>query len=435
MATTEACRNPAPKAVNMLHTIVESRPEPPDSRPPTFDVWADLTPSEAERLRSSFVELTVRAGERFIRCGDRADCLYLLRRGEVAVRRDSQTLAYIATGQIVGEMALLNREPRNADVVALTDCQLWRLSADDFAALYHQLPRLKLLLTRLVAHRLNWSGSDVLARRIGPYQVVEEIGRGSMGWVFRATRDGQTYAMKMLPHPLVEKPIFLERYRTEARLLRLLRHENIVSLHDLIELYGTLFLVMEFINGISLHAWREQSAPVNAVDVRCIAQSVTRALHAAHAQGIIHRDVKPSNVMINTAGIVKLVDFGIATDVTHEPSTGKVSLTPCYAAPEQFEGKWTPATDYYSLGVIVYELLAGESPYTADSIDGWMRAHREVQPRPLPGNNPEDLKGFVNAALTKDPSQRWAQLQSFLQTWSGQTAALTISRPPALSAP
>ena len=419
----------------MLETIVESRPDPPDKPPPKFDVWADLTPPEAERLRSAFVELTVPTGEHFIRCGDQADYLYFIRRGEVAVQRDSKTLAYVATGQIVGEMALLNREPRNADVVALTDCQLWRLSAGDFQALYHQLPGLKLLLTRLVAHRLNWSGSDVLARRIGDYQVVEEIGRGNMGWVFRATRDGQTYAMKMLPHPLVERPIFLERYRTEARLLRALRHENIVSLDDMIELYGTLFLVMEFINGISLETWRRQSAPVNAADVRCIAQSVTRALHAAHTNGIIHRDVKPGNVMINTAGMVKLVDFGIATDVSSEPSRGKVSLTPCYAAPEQFEGRWTPATDFYSLGVIVYELLAGQSPYSAITIDDWSRAHRETQPRPLPGeNHPKDLKWFIDAALTKDPNQRWVQLKPFLQSWSYQTNVLKISSPPAVNA-
>jgi len=177
----------------------------PDDRnmPRAFDLWTDLTNTEAGKLLACFVELTVRAGERFIRCGDVDECLYLVHHGTVEVRRGSQTLAKFDSGHIVGEMALLNREPRNADVVAFTDCRLWRLSADDFATLCQQLPQLKLVLTRLVAHRLNWSGDDLLARHIGPYQVVDELGRGNMGWVFRATRDGKTYALKMLPHPLV----------------------------------------------------------------------------------------------------------------------------------------------------------------------------------------------------------------------------------------
>jgi CRP-like cAMP-binding protein len=395
-----------------------------------FDFWSGLTDDAAALLRSRIIQREVQAGNQFIRNGGTDDCIFFVQSGEVEVRRDSKLLAKLASGDVVGEMALLNNEPRNADVLAVTDCQLWQLSASEFHALCRELPQLKLVLTRLVAHRLNWSGSDLLARRVGTYQVLQEVGRGNMGWVFRAIRDGQTYALKMLPHPLVQRPGFLERYRNEEQLLRRLRHQNIVSLCDAIELYGTMFLVLEFVEGTNLTAWSERCGHPSADDARCIALSITRALQTAHAQGIIHRDVKPGNVMINTAGIVKLVDFGIAVAGDCQAGGTGYSLTPRYAAPEQFGGnRCGPETDYYSLGVLLYELITGQAPFEAENILGWAHAHIELSPRPLPpGSQPEDLTKFINAALLKDPTQRRNALKAVLQKWSQITGDLVVSR-------
>jgi serine/threonine protein kinase len=400
---------------------------------PAFDLWAKLAEKEAALLRTRLVDQRFSAGEVFIREGGPGDCLYLVRQGEVEVRRAGQPLARFGVGHVVGEMALLNREPRNADVAAITDCTLSRLAADDFDELCRQLPNLKIILTRLVAHRLSWSGADVLARRIGSYEVVEQLGAGNMGWVFRAVRGPEEFALKMLPHPLVQQPRFLERYRQEAYLLRQLHHENIVNLCDLIELYGTAFLVLEYVRGGNGQEGMIQRGPLKATDVRSVTLAVVRGLQAAHARSVVHCDIKPSNIMISTDGLIKLVDFGIAGSLV-DAAAIETGMTPGYAAPERFAGsRGSPEADFYSLGMTVYELLTGQLPFPAETEDAWARVHREETPPPLRErcpNAPPDLEEFVQAAMIKDLRRRRSALQPCLQRWAGDTTRLTVSQPP-----
>jgi serine/threonine protein kinase len=400
---------------------------------PSFDLWAKLSEKEAALLRARLVDRRWPAGTAFIRDGEPGDSLYLIRDGEVEVRRRDQSLARFGPGHIVGEMALLNREPRNADVVTVTDCTLSRLAADDFHELCQKLPELKIILTLLVAHRLNWSNTDVLARRIGPYEVVEELGAGNMGWVFRAVRGREEFALKMLPHPLVERPGFLEHYRQEAHLLGPLHHENIVNLSDIIELYGTAFLVLEYVRGGNGVEWMIQRGRLETEDVRTVTLSVVRALQAAHARSVVHCDVKPGNIMISTDGIVKLVDFGLAGSLV-DPAGISTGMTPGYAAPERFAGvRGSPEADFYSLGMTVYELLTGQLPFIADTVPAWDKAHREETPPPLRErcpDAPQDLAEFVEAALIKDLRKRKAALPPCLERWAGETTRLTVKHPP-----
>jgi len=404
------------------------------AKPPVFDIWAGLSDDEAAVLRTRLTDESRRAGDVFIHEGDIDQCLYLIREGEVEVRRRSQVVAHLGVGGIVGEMAIFNRQPRNADVAAVTDCRLSRLTAADLLDLCQHLPALKIILTRLVAHRLSWSTADVLTRTIGSYVVVEQLGAGNMGWVFRAVRGQAEFALKMLPHPLVQRPFFLDRFREEANWLQQLRHENIVQLQEVIELYGTVFLALEYVRGGNAKEWMiQRGGPLDPLDVRTMTQSVVRALQAAHARAVVHSDVKPSNIMIDIDGRVKLVDFGIAGSLSDLASLD-IGMTPGYAAPERFTSAGgSPEADFYSLGVTAYEALTGQLPFVAESASDWTGAHREQVPVPVrerqPGV-PPDLAEFVEAALTKDPVQRHVALQPCLRRWAGETATLVVSHPP-----
>ncbi len=403
------------------------------AKPPVFDLWGSLSDEEAAVLRTRLTDERCPAGEVFIHDGAIDECVYLIREGEVEVRRRGRVLAHLGNGDIVGEMALLNRQPRSADVAAVTDCKLSRLTATDLSDLCQQLPALKIILTRLVAHRLSWSSADVLTRTIGSYVVVGQLGAGNMGWVFRALRGQTEFALKMLPHPLVQRPLFLDRFRQEANWLQQLHHENIVQLQEIVELYGTIFLALEYVRGVNAKEWMIQRRRIDPPDVRTVTQSVARALQAAHARAVVHCDVKSSNIMIDTDGRVKLVDFGIAGSLS-DPASLESGMTPGYAAPERFKtARGSPEADFYSLGVAAYEMLTGQMPFMAETVSDWAAAHYEqvqVPVREREPNTPPDLAEFIEAALTKDPVQRRIALQPCLQRWAEDTATLVVSHPP-----
>lgn len=429
-----------------MQTPTDTPENPSRAQPAPFDLLEGFTADQAALLRSKLTPLSIRAGGMFIHAGEPGDCLYVIRRGEVEVTAPAQAggarkvLAHLGAGHVVGEMALLNREPRNADVIASTDCELDRLSAVDFESLCAQMPVLKLVLTRLVAHRLSWSGSDVLARRIGAYTVIAPIGEGGMAWVYRAVcntapaddPERRVVALKMLPHSLVTRAGFLEQFRQEASVMTGLRHENIVSLYETIETYGTMFLVLEYVHGRSLRDWVESRGKLAPDEVWDIACSVTQALRAAHARGVIHRDVKPDNIMVRHDGIVKLMDFGIAVPVSGPTvDLGGVAVSPRYGAPEIFTGeRGDPSADFYNLGIMLYELVAGRAPFTAETYEEWAEAHQATPPPSLRQHCPEvrpDLEALINATLIKNPVERWKAILPMLDRLSVKTVVQTTA--------
>jgi eukaryotic-like serine/threonine-protein kinase len=268
-----------------------------------------------------------------------------------------------------------------------------------------------------VAPSPNSRGGRSTATLLGDrYSLTTRIAVGGMGEVWAATDTilGRRVAVKVLRDDLVDSPVFLERFRAEARHTAALSHPGIASVFD----YGedrrddgscVAYLVMELVAGQPLSkVMRERGAlPINTV-LSVLAQTAD-ALHAAHVAGVVHRDVKPGNLLMLDDGTVKVTDFGIARAANSVALTevGQIIGTAQYISPEQaVGGQATPASDVYSLGVIGYEMLAGHPPFTADNAGALAMAHVHQAPPPLPATVPAAVGAAISEALAKEPSER-----------------------------
>ncbi|MBC7640378.1 MAG: serine/threonine-protein kinase [Rhodoferax sp.] len=252
----------------------------------------------------------------------------------------------------------------------------------------------------------------------GRYELTSRIAGGGMGEVWAARDDvlGRDVAVKVLRGEHADDPAFLARFRTEARHAASLSHPNIASVYDYGEVDGVSYLVMELVPGEPLSArLTRDGALAPAVAVPLLQQAAT-ALQAAHAVGLVHRDVKPANLLITPQQQVKITDFGIARLGGDDPvtRTGEVMGTAQYLSPEQAMGQpATSASDVYSLGVVGYEMLAGRRPFEAESPVAIAMAHVSREPDPLPATVPAPLAAVVLAALAKAPADRPATAADF----------------------
>ncbi|KUF07333.1 serine/threonine protein kinase [Leucobacter sp. G161] len=245
----------------------------------------------------------------------------------------------------------------------------------------------------------------------GRYELSSRIAVGGMGEVWKASDSiiGRTVAIKILKDEYMGDPGFLERFRAEARHAALVNHEGIANVFDYGEEQGSAYIVMELVPGEALSAIidREGRLPANRV-VGIVAQVAT-SLQAAHDAGLVHRDIKPGNLLITPEGRVKITDFGIARIADQVPltATGQVMGTVQYLAPEQASGHAaTPSTDIYSLGIVAYECLAGKRPFTGESQVAIAMAQINDTPPELPADVPEPVRNLVMACLSKDAASR-----------------------------
>ena len=249
------------------------------------------------------------------------------------------------------------------------------------------------------------------ARTVGGRYAVERIvGHGGMATVALA-RDRELdrqVAIKRLSEALIGDRIFRERFLREARMAAQLAHPNIVAVFDVGEEDGVPYIVMEYVEGETLADLMARDGPVDADRAVDLALQACAGLEHAHAAGLVHRDIKPQNLLVRPDDTLKIADFGIArpVDGTQLTLAGTVLGTAAYLAPEQARGEQvTRAADIYSLGAVLYELLAGRPPYTFESLDELTVQQREGPPPSVPGVSPE-LEGVVLRCLAADPVQR-----------------------------
>jgi non-specific serine/threonine protein kinase len=269
-------------------------------------------------------------------------------------------------------------------------------------------------------------------QRVGPYEVVARLGAGGMGEVYlaRDTRLGRKVALKLLAGALAGQGQALRRFAREARAASALSHPNIVVVHDVGEVEGQPYLVTEYVEGETLRR-RLGRGPLAALEAVRIAAQVAGALAAAHATGVVHRDVKPENVMVRADGLVKVLDFGIAKLVEgmldseagsgdQVPTDPGVAMgTPYYMSPEQASGPEVDGrTDVWSLGVVLYEMVAGRRPFEGATPERVLRAILHRQParlsRVAPGVGPE-LERVVGRTLAKRVEARYGRMQEMLE--------------------
>lgn len=260
----------------------------------------------------------------------------------------------------------------------------------------------------------------------GRYRIDQIIGRGGMGVVYRAndTQLDEPVAIKtLMGEVLGRSPEELERFKREIRLARKITHRNVLRTYDYGEADGTYFISMEFVRGYTLNELLDE-APSRQMAPRVaagIARQISRGLEAAHEQGIVHRDIKPQNVLIDHRGEVKLMDFGIARMAEAPEAMTQAGLiigTPHYMSPEQVQGKALDSrSDVYSMGIMLYEMLAGHRPFESSSLTGVLTAHLTEQPRPVIEFRPEigrELNAIIMRCLAKDPAARYADAGALL---------------------
>ncbi|KJL34098.1 protein kinase domain-containing protein [Microbacterium azadirachtae] len=245
----------------------------------------------------------------------------------------------------------------------------------------------------------------------GRYELQSRIAIGGMGEVWEATDHviGRTVAIKILKDEYMGDPGFLERFRAEARHAALVNHEGIASVFDYGEENGSAYLVMELVPGEALSTIIEREGSLSADKTLDIVAQTASALQAAHAAGLVHRDIKPGNLLITPDGRVKITDFGIARIADQVPltATGQVMGTVQYLSPEQASGHAaSPATDIYSLGIVAYECLAGKRPFTGESQVAIAMAQINDTPPPLPPTVPQPVQNLVMAMIAKKPADR-----------------------------
>ncbi len=244
------------------------------------------------------------------------------------------------------------------------------------------------------------------------YELHALIGEGAFGCVYRGIdrRLARAVAVKVIKPWWSEDPEWVRRFELETQLLARVDDPGIVRIFDVGHAPEGLYYVAELVDGESL-ASRLACGPMASWEAREVAEQLCRALAQAHAQSIVHRDVKPGNVLISALGAVKVGDFGVAhiADASNVGASTTIVGTPRYMAPEQADGRpATPATDVYSVGVILYEMLAGRPPFLGTSPAELALSHLQEPPPPLGSGVPEALRSIVDRALAKDPRDRYA---------------------------
>ncbi|HEU4656749.1 MAG TPA: Stk1 family PASTA domain-containing Ser/Thr kinase, partial [Capillimicrobium sp.] len=265
----------------------------------------------------------------------------------------------------------------------------------------------------------------------GRYRVISRVGSGGMADVYCAedTQLGRNVALKLLHRRFAEDREFVERFRREASSAASLQHPNVVAVYDRGQWDGTSYIAMEYLDGRTLKRVIDEEAPLPATRAIDLAVQILRAARFAHKRGVIHRDLKPHNVIVDAEGRAKVTDFGIAragaSDMTQ---TGSIMGTAQYLSPEQAQGlPVTPASDLYSIGIVLYEMLTGRLPFDGESaVTIALKQVNEAPPPPSrlnPAITPE-LEEVVLRALAKDPAQRFPDADAFILALDRARASL-----------
>jgi predicted Ser/Thr protein kinase len=285
----------------------------------------------------------------------------------------------------------------------------------------------------------------IIGKEIGHCTIQRKLGQGGMGAVYLAHHPGlnRSVAIKVLPGDLASNPEFKERFFREARLAARLEHPNVVQVHDVGEEEGIHYISMQYVEGKSLDGILKERKKLSVNEALSITKRVAVALSAAAKLGIVHRDIKPHNILISKDGVVKVADFGLAKDEDANRSIsepGVVMGTPYYMSPEQAKGeKVDHRSDIYSLGATLYHMLCGKRLFDGGSPISIVMKQANERPvgiRELEPTLPESVVGLLDRMLEKDPARRFSNADELVRALDGlKQAAVTKVPAPAAAAP
>jgi serine/threonine protein kinase len=361
-------------------------------------------------------------GDKIIRQGDQADFLYILQEGicSVSVEKEGKVhrIDRIYEGEIFGEMAIITGEPRSAHVDAETEVAVWKLSKDDFERVADENHDLRGFLTELVANRFD-SSTLSADRRIGKYIIKRKIGKGGWSIVYEGLHETLRFpvAIKVMRHDMALDAKFADQFKNEAQLIAGMSQRNIVQVYDIEEGFGTVFIIMEYLDGLSLEGLLRQSGRLPVARGLNFLVQASAGLDYAHKLGIVHQDIKPANIFILQNDRVKILDFGLAC------RTGSEDLcflgTVYYTAPEQILGRPVgPYTDIYALGLTAYEIFTGTRPFPENDLSALLEMHVNTDipdPAKLVPDLPEPIRKFILKSARKNMDERYQSTEDALK--------------------
>ncbi len=397
------------------------RPEQPKSsiRRPAWaqlELFRGLSKPDIEAFQRALVPASFARGDVIMRTGETGDDMFLLESGHIRLLIEGDGTKKVIERRLqapitLGEMALITSEPRTATIIADSQVECLRLTRDSFESVVADHLSIAKILTRLVGVRLKEIGG---IRKVGKYQIVGVLGKGNVADVFEAKHPelGQTVALKMLSHALVYDPQFGAQFDREAQIVASFDHPNIVRVFDFERAYGTRFTVMERLEGSQLEDYVYGGPRMEWNWIRRVLVEVGNALSYTHSAGLIHRDVKPSNIFVTDSGATKLLDFGIAVSQSNSKCENKARLgSPCYMPPEQILGhELDGRTDLYALGMTAYEMVARQVPFNEVEIRELLRKQLYVQTPDILAVVPQcpaDIAEFIHRSTSKEMDHRF----------------------------
>lgn len=411
----------------------DTNPAPAQSDPLSHSTDLTLTSAPAHRSRLKPLEslneeilallqrgMTVqefKPDEILMKQGDPGTFLMVVQAGEaeVSIEKDGLrcVLKCVGPGEVLGEMALLTKEPRMATIRALTSGRAWVLSAERFDELAAADPRISTLLTLLLASRLGTLQHDAMTgNTFHGYRVQRCLGHGGMSVVYEAEdlQTQQRVALKMMSHRLLYDPVAMLHFQREADIVESFDHPNIAKMYGRFEAFRTAFIIMELCEGISISQAMLPGKPLPESVVRSIIGQAAGAMEYFHEASIVHRDIKPSNLMVTRDGTVKLIDFGLAGQVDKESLAPALFGTPQYMAPEQMAGESVgKKVDLFSLGQVVYEMLVGRRLFEGRSFRSLRSEVLKCKVPDFMTSFPElslEIRRVLQGLLLRDPEKR-----------------------------
>ncbi len=279
--------------------------------------------------------------------------------------------------------------------------------------------------------------TEEIPESVGHYKIIGKLGKGGMGDIYKAVQEplNRVVALKVLAPQLSRDEEFSKRFEIEAKAISLLQHQNIVSIYEYGEEDGYRFFAMQYVDGTDLGRHIATHKVMTVEEIIDTAKQICRGLRYAHSHNIIHRDIKPQNVLLDKKGNVRLSDFGIAKiySGTNITMIGSAVGTPEYMSPEQAQGKKLDAqTDIYSLGIVIYEMLTRKPPFMANN--SMAVAYKQVHDNPVPPSlkrkdTPKRLELIVLKALKKDKRERYASVEELLDHLDSVETSEQVDRP------